>query len=437
MFYLTTILPSNMLQRLFVVLLFFYATNTFAQQPQTKDRDSIEQVRDSIKKAEFLKNIGNGFLPINFFDLDLRYLIKFNQYEGFRTGLGGITNDRLSEHFRINGYAVYGFKDKRYKYSIGSGFRVNKPSNTWINLSYTDDLSETGSSNFLTDKRFFTFFEPRLLNIDLFHRHITKSIGVQHKISNHLLSETQFSTSKINPTYNYNFVLDDRSYNTFDLSTAKFSLQWSPFSRFELKDDQIIVTREGYPKFTLQFTQGFRSVFGSDFNFSKLDFRTIQQFEHSNKAITNITLVAGIAGGETPLTHLYHAYPNNITKETILQRFSVAGLNSFETMYFNEFFSDKFSTLQVKHFFRPFKFSERFKPQLVLISRYALGDMKSINRHQGITFNRLNHLYSESGFEINKLLLGFGLSFAYRYGAYHLPNFEDNIAFKFTFNISL
>ncbi|MCB0398587.1 MAG: hypothetical protein KDD26_03005, partial [Winogradskyella sp.] len=187
MFYLTTILPSNMLQRLFVVLLFFYATNTFAQQPQTKDRDSIEQVRDSIKKAEFLKNIGNGFLPINFFDLDLRYLIKFNQYEGFRTGLGGITNDRLSEHFRINGYAVYGFKDKRYKYSIGSGFRVNKPSNTWINLSYTDDLSETGSSNFLTDKRFFTFFEPRLLNIDLFHRHITKSIGVQHKISNHLL----------------------------------------------------------------------------------------------------------------------------------------------------------------------------------------------------------------------------------------------------------
>jgi len=120
-----------------------------------------------------------------------------------------------------------------------------------------------------------------------------------------------------------------------------------------------------------------------------------------------------------------------------LQRFSVAGLNSFETMYFNEFFSDKFSTLQLKHFFRPFKISERFKPQLVLISRYALGDMKSISRHQGVSFNTLNHLYSESGFEINKLLLGFGLSFAYRYGAYHLPKFEDNIAFKFTFNISI
>ena len=426
-----------MLKHLFVVFLLFTATNGFAQNPISKEKDSSKIARDSIKKTEFLKNIGNGYLPLGYFNLDLRYLIKYNQFEGIRTGLGGITNDRFSKRYRVNGYAVYGFLDERYKYSIGGGFRVAEKSNTWINLSYTDDLQETGSSTFLTDKRFFTFFEPRLLNIDLFHRHITKSIGLQHKISNHLLSETQLSYSKVFPTYNYDFILDDATYKNFDLSTAKLSIQWSPFSQFDLIDDKIVETKNGYPKFTLQFTQGFESIFGSDFNFSKLDFRTVQQFHHKNDAVTNLTLVAGIAGGETPLTHLYHAYPNNITKETILQRFSVAGLNSFETMFFNEFFSDKFSTFQIKHFFKPFKISERFKPQLVLISRYALGEMNSKSRHQDISFNTLNHLYSESGLEINKLLLGFGLSFAYRYGAYHLPDLEDNIAFKFTFNISL
>jgi hypothetical protein len=422
---------------LFVVFLLIFATGSFAQQRDTKERDAARMSRDSIKKAEFLKQIGNGYLPFNYFNLDLRYLVKFNQFEGFRTGLGGITNNRFSERYRINSYLVYGFKDKRYKYQIGGGFRVHKASNTWINLSYTDDLQETGSSKFLTDSRFFTFFEPRLLNIDLFHRHITKSIGLQHKISNHLVSEIQLATSKINPTYNYTFVLDDQSFNTFDLSTAILSLQWSPFSSFELINDRLKETKNGYPKFALQLTQSFKSVLGSDFNFTKLDFRTIQKFTHKNEASTNITFVAGIAGGETPLTHLYHAYPNNITKETILQRFSVAGLNSFETMYFNEFFSDKFSTLQLKHFFRPFNISKRFKPQLVLISRYAVGNMRSIARHQGIEFNTLEKLYSESGFEINKLIFGFGLSFAYRYGAYHLPNLEDNIAFKFTFNITL
>ena len=426
-----------MLKCLFVVVSLTLASYSFAQQPHTIDLDSIKTAQDSIKKTEFLKNIGNGFLPFNYFNLDLRYLIKFNQYEGFRTGLGGLTNDRFSERYRIDGYLVYGFRDQALKYKVGGGFRVNKQSNTWINLSYVDDIQETGSSKFLTDKRFFTFFEPRLLNIDLFHKHITKSISLQHKISNHLLSETQLATSKIDPTYNYTFILNDKSYRTFDLSTAMISLQWSPFSHFALENDNIKETKDGYPKFTFQLTQGFKSIIGSDFNFSKLDFRTIQQFTHKNDAVTRITLVAGIAGGDTPLTHLYHAYPNNITKETIMTRFSVAGLNSFETMYFNEFFSDKFSTLQFKHAFKPFKISQRFKPQLVLISRYAVGDMNSKRRHQGIQFNTLEKLYSESGFEVNKLFFGFGLSFAYRYGSYHLPKIEDNMAFKFTFNISI
>ncbi|MEP5256330.1 MAG: DUF5686 family protein [Winogradskyella arenosi] len=424
-----------MLKHLFVVLLLTLATYSHAQQQPTPQSKKAE--RDSIKRTEFIKQIGNGYLPFNYFNIDLRYLIKFNQYEGLRSGLGGITNDAFSEKYRIDGYAVYGFKDKAIKYKIGGGFRINENTDTWINLAYVDDLQETGSSKFLTDKRFFTFFEPRLLNIDLFHRHITKSIAIHHKLSNHLLTETQVATSKIDPTYNYSYLLNGESYNNFNLTTAQMSLQWSPFSTYKFINDNLRETKDGYPKFTLQVTQAFKSILGSDFNFSKLDFRTIQQFNHKNNAKTSITLVAGIAGGNAPLTHLYHAYPNNITKETIMQRFSVAGLNSFETMYFNEFFSDKFSTLQLKHAFSPFKISSRFKPQLVLISRYAVGDMNSIDRHQGIAFKTLDKLYSESGFEINKLLFGFGLSFAYRYGGYHLPNLEDNIAFKFTFNISL
>ena len=63
--------------------------------------------------------------------------------------------------------------------------------------------------------------------------------------------------------------------------------------------------------------------------------------------------------------------------------------------------------------------------------------MRNKSRHQNITFNTLNHGYTESGFEINKLLFGFGLSATYRYGAYHLPKVEDNVALKFTFNITL
>ncbi|MDO5979373.1 DUF5686 family protein [Flavivirga spongiicola] len=423
-----------MIKHFSLLLCFICATFTYAQR---SSENILEPAQDSIKKNEFIKHLGNGYLPTKYFNFDLRYLIKYNQYEGVRTGIGGVTNDNFSEKYRINSYGVYGFRDHRFKYSIGGGFRLAKKTNTWINLTYTNDLQETGSTKFLTDGRFFQFFEPRLLNIDLFHKLVTKSINLEHQLNPKLLTETELAVSNIDPTYNYGYVLDNNIVNSFHLTTAKLSLQWNPFSKFEILENELKETKKGYPQFTLQYTKSFKDVFKSDFNFSKLDFRTIYKIGNENDGVSEITLVSGITNGNTPLTHLYHAYPNNITKETIMQRFSVAGLNSFETMYFNEFFSDKFTTVQLKHYLKPFNISEHYKPQIVLITRYALGDIKQPELHQNVTFGSLKKGYTESGFEINKLLFGFGLSFTYRYGAYHLSEFSDNVAFKFTFNVSL
>ncbi|MFD0989354.1 DUF5686 family protein [Mariniflexile jejuense] len=415
-------------------LLFF--ANMFLQA-QSVDKNKIQPSQDSIKKNVFVKGLANGYIPTKYFNFDLRYLIKYNQFEGIRTGLGGITNDAFSKSVRVNGYTVYGFRDDRFKYSIGSSFRLNEDKNTWLTLSYTDDLQETGSTKFLTDKRFFQFFEPRLLNIDLFHQHVTKTIGLEHEFTNNLNVVSEISTSYIKPTYNYGFVTSNSILNTFNLSTAKIALQWRPFKNGISSETTSKETDNDFPMFALQYTKSFTDVFKSDLNFSKLDFRTIHQIGKKGKSISEITLVAGLASGDIPLTHLYHAYPNNINKETIMQRFSVAGTNSFETMFFNEFFSDKFATLQLKHYIKPFNITQRYKPQLVLITRYAIGDIKEPERHQNVTFGSLKKGYTESGFEINKLLFGFGLSFTYRYGAYHLPEIGDNVAFKFTFNVTL
>ncbi len=416
-----------------LILCFICATLTYAQKSL---ENTLKPTQDSIKKNEFVKHLGNGYLPTKYFNFDLRYLIKYNQFEGVRTGLGGTTNDKFSEKYRVNGYSVYGFRDARIKYSIGGGFRLAEKTNTWISLSYTDDLRETGSTKFLTDGRFFQFFEPRLLNIDLFHKLITKSINLEHQLSPKLFTGAEWTVSNIDPTYSYGYVLDNNIVNSFHLSTAKVSLQWNPFNKFEISGKKLKETK-GYPQFSLQYTKSFKDVFKSDFNFSKLDFRTVYKTGNESNGVSEITLVSGITNGNTPLTHLYHAYPNNINKATIMQRFSVAGLNSFETMYFNEFFSDKFTTIQLKHYIKPINISEHYKPQVVLITRYAIGDIKQPELHQNVTFGSLKKGYTESGFEINKLFFGFGLSFTYRYGAYHLPEFSDNVAFKFTFNVSL
>lgn len=427
------------MQKHIACLFFLFCIWSGQSQVPSKTGDTLSIVdQESLKTSRFLKQIGNGFFPTPYFDIDLRYLIKFNQYEGVRTGLGGTTNDNFSEKYRVNGYLVYGFKDHRFKYSGGGGFRLSKNFNTWLDFSYTDDLKETGSSTFLTDKRFFSFFEPRLLNISLFHRHITKDISLEHKITPYLLSDTQLSRSNINPTYDYIFFVDGKAYDEFRLSMAKVSLQWNPFNTFETENG-IEVEKEGFPNFTLQLSKSFKDLLRSDFNFFKADFRTIYRLDLNpeDDSFTEAIISGGLALGKTPLTHLYHTYPNNINKATILNRFSVAGINSFETMFFNEFFSDRFATLQLKHYFKSYRISRHMQPQMVLISRFALGDMHHVERHQNIDFNTLNKGYYEAGLEINQILFGFGLSFAYRYGPYHLPKFEDNVAVKFTFNISL
>lgn len=404
---------------------------------QLNTRTFLEHKKDSITKNEYIKQLGNGYFPTKYFNLDLRYLLKYNQYEGIRTGLGGITNNTFSKNFRINSYIVYGFRDDLIKYQFGTGLKLIKKSNTWLNIHYIDDLQETGSTQFLTDGRFFQLFQPRLLNISLFHKHLTKSIFLEHQFSNKAFSTTELATSKITPTYTYNYKFQGQKITSYYINTLKTSFQWNPFSRFKQNKKGELKTENAYPKFTIQYTKSLKGFLQNNFNFSKIDFRAIHRIGDEKNRFSEIILNSGLTDGDIPLTHLYHASPNNISKETILQRFSVAGLNSFETMFFNEFFSDKFSTIQFKHFLKPFKITSRYKPQLVLITRYAIGSIKNPERHENITFNSLKKGYTESGFEINKLFFGFGLNFTYRYGAYHLANFDDNIAFKFTFNLTL
>src|SRR5690606_6343501 len=102
------------------------------------------------KRIQRIKYFGLGYVELGFFDLDLKFLIKYNNYEGIRSGLGGVTNDRLSPHFNVGGYLVRGFKDEVFKYQLSTSFNINRATGTILGLSYTDDVTEMGSHSYLT-----------------------------------------------------------------------------------------------------------------------------------------------------------------------------------------------------------------------------------------------------------------------------------------------
>lgn len=389
------------------------------------------------KDIERIEDFQMGFLELGFFDLDLKYLMKFNNYEGFRIGLGGVTNERLFKHFTLGGYLVRGFKDEEFKYQIISKINLSKENSSSIEIAYTSDVLELGTNKFLTAQREFSLFEPRLINVIQFYKHQTWGLNYRQKINPSLNGEIQISKSDIEQALSYAFLNNGTSFSSYSLTQSVVSVSWSPFGKFMKTPKEVVEYKMGSPRFSTQVTQSFKDLINGDFGFTKIDTQVEYKVHHLNLSSTEIIVEGNLGFGDIPLTHMYHAFPNSPSKETILRRFSVAGIKSFETMYFGEFFSEKQATIHIKHQLNPFLIASWFKPEVVLITRHAIGTVANIEKHQNINFKTLNKGYSESGIEINKLFFGFGASFAYRYGAYHLPKFEDNISFKFTFNLKL
>lgn len=395
--------------------------------------DSVVTKQKIEKKIRFGRKIINGYLPFGPFDFDLRYLLSYNNFEGFRLGIGGITNELFSRKFRLEGYTAYGLKDESLKYNLGTAVRVGNTSNTWIGGSYTDDVREIASTSFATDKRVFKLYDPRPINISTFYNHQTWRGYIETKIIPKTESIWQFNYSEINPLFDYSFDYNGKSYRHFIMSTAQFSIQWNPFSDYMQTPSGRIEYEKRFPKFSLQFTKSLPGFLKNDFDFGKVDARVEYEKKYLNGQKSEVLVQAGYAFGAIPLTHLYNTSPNNLTKDNILQRVTIAGKNSFETMYFNEFFSSEFVMMQFKHGFKRVALFSKVKPSLVLVTRMVWGNMINPERHVGIDYKTLDQGLFESGIELNQIYKGFGLTGFYRYGPNQLPRFEDNLAIKLSF----
>lgn len=409
------------------------------EKPTYHALDSIVAKEKIDKKLRLGRKIINGYIPCGPIDLDLRYLLSYNNYEGFRIGLGGITNDRFSNIYRVEGYTAYGTKDGAFKYSIGSAARVGKFSNSWVGFSYTDDVREIASTSFAIDKRVFKLYDPRPINVSTFYGYSSQRIYIETKIIPKTESIWQIAQTHIDPKFDYVFLVGDRGYSNYNMATALVSLQWNPFSEYMQTPVGKFENEKRFPRFTFQYEHSLPDFLGNDFSFGKFDFRTEYEQKYFDGQKTAVLFQAGYAWGDAPLTHLYNTSPNSLTKDNLFARITLAGKNSFETMYFNEFFSSEFAMLQVKHTLKRMAWARKIRPSLVLVTRMAWGDMFKREQHVGINFKTLHEGYFESGVECNQIFKGFGLSGFYRYGPNGLPKFTDNISLKlsFIFNIGM
>ncbi len=399
--------------------------------------DSLS-LSEKIEHKLFLgRKIINGYFPVSFVDIDLRSVVKYNNFEGFRLGVGGVTNHKISNTYKVAFYGAYGLKDEEIKFGITPSYLADKTSETWISASYSDDISEIALTNFATDSRRFKIYDPRPINITTFYNNKSSSVFVESKIIPKTNSYFAIAQNQIQPLFNYTFINNGISYTNYNITTVQLGFQWNPFSNYMQTPIRKIEIEKRHPKFAIQYTQTLPDILENDFEFSKIDFKTYYELPYLSGQKSSVLFQTGIAFGDVPITHLYSIVPNNLNRDAILQRITFAGKNSFETMYFNEFFSNKYASLQLKHTFNKIRLAYKINPEITVVTRMAVGSMNKNNQHLGITYKTMEGGFFESGIELNKIFKGIGLVAFYRYGPNQLANFDDNIAIKISYYLDL
>lgn len=73
------------------------------------------------------------------------WLMK-NKVEGLRVNANFRTSENLIKNTMLTGQLGYGFRDKKFKYSVGGKFRISKDKWRFLTLKYRDDLNKVGDN---------------------------------------------------------------------------------------------------------------------------------------------------------------------------------------------------------------------------------------------------------------------------------------------------
>jgi hypothetical protein len=172
------------------------------------------------------------------------------------------------------------------------------------------------------------------------------------------------------------------------------------------------------------------------FQYWRTEAKITKVFKTKSFGDTRVALIGGIVSAGVPYSKLYAGLSG-------YKPFTLEAEQSFGTMRFNEFLSDRFVALFLKQDFGKLLFKPRgkFQPEIALVQNMGYGSLTNGQHHEDITFKTMEKGYFESGILINNIfriqLFRYGFGVMYRYGPYAFPKTIDNFAFKLTVQLSM
>jgi len=396
--------------------------------------DSLGEKYNFEKKLNVIQALMNNKIPWGIVNFDIDKILNFNEYEKLRLGIGIHTSEKLFKWLTIGGYWGYGFGDKAHKYGADISFAFYKPWDLKLLAAYSNDLSESGSSRFLNERRSLLEGGYRDLFANYFDKTESSSIGISFRTLHYLQVKASLEKSDKTAMYPYQFsVLKDEKtqlINHFHITDFRLNLRYAYKEKMIKVRDNYIPIPNKYPIIYLIYTHGLKNVLGGDFDYQKVEFKIENSFYINYLGKTTFALSCGYADENLPynLQFAARAGYNNAYIDVP---------NTFNTMRYNEFASNRYASLMFKHSFGSLLFrTKKFNPGVVILTNILYGSIDNAGSQQSLHLKASERGYFESGITINNLLkLNFyslGIGAYYRYGSYALPKAVDNWTLKWT-----
>ncbi|HKL38008.1 MAG TPA: DUF5686 family protein [Bacteroidales bacterium] len=397
--------------------------------------DSLGQAHYFDQRLDLFETLSTGYLPAGVVDFNLMKILDFNKYEGLRLGLGLKTSDQVSEVYALGGFLGYGFRDKKLKYGGNLELKPHPESETLLEMTYADDVVETGDYWFLNEKSFLSSEAYRDYLVESMDRVEEASVSLTFRTLDYLKVQGFLQHSRVNPYSDYLFEMGDRLFSgTFRITEAGLRLRYAYGEGF-------IHTHRG--KFSLGtrapvlYANIIRGIDGmkGDFQYTKYEGALSKTIQSRTLGNTSVKFTSGFARGEVPAFNLYSGHGSFGSK------FAIYSGSSFATMRLDEFRVSSFFSAFISHDFRTFlQGSDIFNPHLIWVNNLGWGWLDDSAVHQGVDFKAYDKGYFETGLLFDRListgLFHYGLGVFYRYGPYGFDRPARNFAFKFSFRLA-
>lgn len=284
---------------------------------------------------------------------------SFNEVEGFRLRAGGATTINLMPKVKLEGYAAYGFKDQKWKYSgaVLYSFQDDFKSNPkhYVRLSHQHETSFVGQNlDFVVEDNFFLSFKrggsDKMLFYDTWKGEYF--LETNSKFSWGLSYEHKKQRPLGSLSFDFTDPESQEPVSFSDLTTSEISTQvrFAPNEQFIQGKQFRFPLFNKHPVFTLRYAVGFNGLLGGEYDYQRLSLNIFKRFYLSIFGITDVEVEGGkIFGDGVPYFLLDLPRAN--------QTFAYQK-RSYNLMNFLEFANDSYVSWKTEHYFNGFIFNK-------------------------------------------------------------------------------